>query len=177
MSRARRVISARSTKFDKAYRFSASRTRSASSRLKAMKHKRIHPHTSVMRSRIMSTIGSRHTKPEKAVRSALHRKGFRFRLHYSALPGSPDIVLPCYRLAIFINGCFWHQHNGCKKAVMPKSNVAFWSEKLRSTQLRDAKARNALLSLGWRVITLWECAITRDLSSQIRRIENLTSCN
>ncbi|HVT17225.1 MAG TPA: very short patch repair endonuclease [Thermoanaerobaculia bacterium] len=107
----------------------------------------------------MSGVRSRDTSPERRVRSFLHQAGFRFRLHRRSLPGSPDIVLSRYRVALFVNGCFWHQHPGCKKAALPKSNQAFWIKKLQQNQERDAKAVKALSRSGWRIRSLWECEI------------------
>ena len=126
------------------------------------------------RSRMMAGIKGKHTKPELVVRSYLHRRGLRFRLHQRNLPGNPDIVLAKYRTAVFVHGCFWHQHEGCRFAYMPSSNTTFWKDKLQSNVARDAKQSVALVELGWRVLTLWECE-TRNSSaldrlvSQIRR--------
>lgn len=110
------------------------------------------------RSRMMSGIRSHNTKPEKLVRSFLHRQGFRFRLHVRELPGKPDIVLPRYRAVIFVHGCFWHGHN-CPVFRMPKTREEFWSNKIARNQANDSKARESLLLAGWRVGTVWECAL------------------
>lgn len=110
------------------------------------------------RSRMMSGIRSRNTKPEKQVRSFLHRQGFRFRLHVRELPGKPDIVLPRYRAVIFVHGCFWHGHN-CHIFRMPKTREEFWSNKIARNQANDSRARESLLHAGWRVGTVWECAL------------------
>lgn len=110
------------------------------------------------RSRIMSRIRGKDTKPELLIRSALHRLGFRFRLHYRWLPGSPDIVLPKYRAAIAINGCFWHGHS-CHLFKWPQSRVDFWKEKIATNQVRDEKNLSARRDQGWRTLTIWECAI------------------
>jgi DNA mismatch endonuclease, patch repair protein len=111
------------------------------------------------RSRMMSGIRGKNTKPEIAVRSYLHRKGFRFRLHRKDLPGKPDIVLPKYKLAIFVHGCFWHRHKNCKFAYTPKSNRAFWNRKFRENLARDTKNLKALSREGWRALVLWECKV------------------
>jgi DNA mismatch endonuclease (patch repair protein) len=105
----------------------------------------------------MRSVRSRHTKPEILVRSALHRLGFRFRLHRKDLPGKPDIVLPKLKTAIFVNGCFWHRHSGCAKATSPKSNVDFWNAKFEANVARDLSNRIELESMGWRVVVVWQC--------------------
>lgn len=107
----------------------------------------------------MSRIRSRDTKPELAVRSLLHKNGFRFRLHRKDLPGKPDIVLPKYRTAIFVHGCFWHRHKGCKFAYTPKAKARFWEAKFKANTRRDAKARRQLQRAGWRTAVVWECEI------------------
>lgn len=105
----------------------------------------------------MSLIRGRDTKPELIVRRYLHALGLRFRLHVRNLPGRPDIVLPRHRVVVFVHGCFWHQHVGCRFAVMPKNNRAFWEKKLGGNQRRDARAVATLRRAGWRVFTIWEC--------------------
>jgi DNA mismatch endonuclease (patch repair protein) len=105
----------------------------------------------------MSRITGRDTKPEIAVRSILHRLGYRFRLHRHDLPGRPDIVLPRHQTAIFVHGCFWHQHSGCRLTYQPKTNVDFWNQKLTANVARDRANTRKLRSLGWRVLTIWEC--------------------
>jgi DNA mismatch endonuclease (patch repair protein) len=111
------------------------------------------------RSRIMRSIRKTDTKPELIVRRALHARGFRFRLHRRDLPGSPDVVLPRHRKAIFVHGCFWHQHPGCRHATRPRSRQDYWGPKLDRNVARDAHAREALAGLGWDVLTLWECDV------------------
>jgi DNA mismatch endonuclease (patch repair protein) len=106
----------------------------------------------------MSRIRGKNTKPEVKLRSALHHAGMRFRLHVRGLPGTPDLVFPGRRIAVFVHGCFWHMH-GCYRTVAPKSRREFWSAKLRVNRVRDERARELLLSDGWRVLTVWECAI------------------
>lgn len=111
------------------------------------------------RSRMMSGIRSRNTKPEMIVRSWLHRNGYRFRLHRKDIPGSPDIVLPSRRVAIFVHGCFWHRHPGCKLSYLPKSNVDRWQRKFDENVQRDAKAMQSAGDAGWHVLTIWECEV------------------
>ena len=109
----------------------------------------------------MSRIRSRHMRPERIVRSIVHRMGYRFRLHRRDLPGAPDLVLPRYRAVIFVHGCFWHWHPDpqCPIAGLPKSNVAYWQPKLVRTRLRDQKNSAALDGAGWGVLTIWECEL------------------
>ena len=107
----------------------------------------------------MSRIRGKNTKPEILVRMGLHARGFRFRLHNKKLPGSPDIVLPKYGVAIMVNGCFWHGHKGCRYATKPKSNVEFWETKIARNRHRDAVTTAHLEALGWTVITIWECEL------------------
>lgn len=109
----------------------------------------------------MSHIRSKNTKPEQLVRQALWHQGFRFRLHVKDLPGKPDIVLPKYKAAIFINGCFWHGHERCRDFVIPKSNTAFWLDKIGKNKERDAQNKTVLTSAGWKVITIWECELKK----------------
>lgn len=113
--------------------------------------------TKEKRSWNMGRIRSRHTKPEIAVRSCLHRMGFRFRLHGRALPGSPDVVLPKHRTVVMVHGCFWHRHPSCKYAYTPSSKVKFWQEKFEGNVIRDRRARRALQAQSWKVVTVWEC--------------------
>ena len=105
----------------------------------------------------MSRIKSRNTSPELKVRSILHRLGYRFRLHHKDLPGKPDIVLPKYRTVIFVHGCFWHSHMGCKYAYTPKSNIEFWEKKFAANIQRDLRSKRLLEEQGWYVIVVWEC--------------------
>lgn len=107
----------------------------------------------------MSAIKSKDTKPELLVRKFLFSRGFRYRLNHSRLPGHPDIVLRKYRTVIFVNGCFWHGHQGCKYFVLPKTNVEFWSAKIESNQKRDVDEQSQLASMGWHCITVWECQL------------------
>lgn len=124
------------------------------------------------RSRMMSGIRGRNTKPEILVRSLLHRQGFRFRLHARNLPGKPDIVLPRYRAIVFVHGCFWHGHD-CPLFKWPGTRQDFWREKIGSTHRNDRRAREKLLSTGWRVGVVWECAIRgagKDTGGVARRL-------
>ncbi|WP_034754349.1 very short patch repair endonuclease [Janthinobacterium lividum] len=117
---------------------------------------------SATRSRMMSGIQSKNTKPEMVVRRYLHALGFRYRLHARDLPGSPDLVLPKYRVVIFVHGCFWHQHAGCRFATQPASNVERWKTKFQSNLERDAKNLAALQAAGWHVFVVWECELKRE---------------
>ena len=110
------------------------------------------------RSRMMSGIRGKDTKPELAIRSALHRAGFRFRLHRKDLPGSPDLVFPRYDAVLFVHGCFWHGH-GCHLFRWPKSREDFWREKISKNIARDHAQYQVLADSGWRVGTIWECAL------------------
>ena len=118
-------------------------------------------HTKEVRSRNMSHIRSKNTKPEEKVRKYLFSKGFRYRKNDKRLPGKPDIVLPKYKTVIFVNGCFWHKHEGCKYFVWPKSNSEFWKEKIESNIVRDKKQYEELKNAGWHVIIVWECELKK----------------
>ena len=118
--------------------------------------------TKEKRSWNMSRIRSKDTKPEIAVRSMLHRSGYRFRLHVKNLPGKPDIVLPKYNTVIFVNGCFWHRHQGCKYAYNPKTHVQFWRKKFKDNVVRQKAIINKLNNLGWKVKIVWECETSRE---------------
>ena len=107
----------------------------------------------------MSRIKGKNTKPEVLLRSLLHQAGFRFRIHADNLPGKPDIVLPRYNTAIFVNGCFWHRHKNCKYAYSPKSRQVFWQEKFARTVQRDQEKTEKLIKDGWQVRTVWECEL------------------
>lgn len=109
------------------------------------------------RSRMMAGIQSKNTKPETLIRKALHARGFRYSLHPKRLSGKPDIVMPKWRVVIFVHGCFWHRH-GCSLSKMPTTNVAFWEAKLAANQRRDSLVKKQLADAGWRVATVWECA-------------------
>lgn len=105
----------------------------------------------------MSGIRGRHTRPELAVRKALYAAGHRYRLHPKSLPGRPDIAVGKSRCAIFVHGCFWHRHPGCRFAYTPKSNVRFWLKKFDENVRRDKRANTALRKAGWKVLVIWEC--------------------
>lgn len=107
----------------------------------------------------MSRIKGKDTKPEILVRKFLFNNGFRYKLHDKGLPGKPDLVLPKYRTVVFIHGCYWHGHEGCKYFVVPKTRTGWWLTKIRSNQSRDNDHTSALLNLGWRVIVVWECEL------------------
>lgn len=110
----------------------------------------------------MSRIKGKNTKPEEAVRKFLFSQGFRYRKNDKRLPGHPDIVLPKYKTVLFVNGCFWHGHEGCKNFVWPKSNETFWRNKIISNIDRDKKKITELCAAGWKVIVIWECELKRD---------------
>lgn len=128
------------------------------------------------RSRMMSGIRVRDTKPELVVRSYLHRRGLRFRLTPRALPGKPDIVFPKFRTVVFVHGCFWHRHPGCRFATTPASNEAFWKRKFEENLRRDERMTEELHKLGWRVLVIWECELDDEtkLDSLYRTITNQT---
>jgi DNA mismatch endonuclease, patch repair protein len=132
-------------------------------------------HDKATRSYNMSRIRSRNTKPEMQVRKFLHGQGFRYKLHDKKLPGKPDIVLPKYKTVIFIHGCFWHGHKGCKYFVVPKTRTDWWLHKINSNIANDTKAIKALKKNGWKVIHLWECnlkktKIRKSFSSLLRKL-------
>ena len=114
---------------------------------------------SEQRSRNMSAIKSKNTKPEITVRKLLHSMGYRFRLHKKDLPGSPDIVLPKYKTVIFVHGCFWHRHQNCKYASNPKTRREFWEKKFKENIERDKKTQEKLKNLGWKTNIVWECEV------------------
>ena len=115
--------------------------------------------TQEQRSRCMAAIKGKDTKPEMIVRKYLFSCGLRFRVQVRKLPGTPDIVLPKYKTVIFVNGCFWHGHEGCKYFRLPKSNVEFWEEKIERNIERDKESMQALFDLGWKVVRVWECEL------------------
>lgn len=129
--------------------------------------------TREQRSRNMSHIRSSNTNPEIVVRKILHKLGYRFRIHRSDLPGKPDIVLPRYRTIIFVHGCFWHNHLGCKRAVLPKTNIDYWHPKIEKNKKRDSEHIRNLRSLGWNVYVIWECQTKDRLLLQNQLLEIL----
>ena len=129
---------------------------------------------SEQRSRNMSAIKSKNTKPEIAVRKLLHSMGYRFRLHRKDLPGSPDIVLPKYKTVIFVHGCFWHRHENCKYATTPKTRPAFWESKFNENIRRDRTNQNNLIKLGWKVLVIWECDLKSTNISNIRKLFDMS---
>ncbi|WP_127132930.1 very short patch repair endonuclease [Pseudoflavitalea rhizosphaerae] len=116
-------------------------------------------HDKATRSFNMSRIKSKNTKPELLVRKFLHSKGFRYKLNDKTLPGKPDLVLPKYNAIIFIHGCFWHGHEGCRYFVVPKTRTEWWLNKIEINTANDQKAIGALIKQGWKVITIWECEL------------------
>lgn len=119
------------------------------------------------RSKVMSKIRGKDTKPEMILRSQLFRKGFRFRVHQKNLPGKPDIVLAKYKTVIFVHGCFWHYHNDCREGRIPSTNTKFWKDKLFKNVEKDARYKEALENMGWNVITVWECEIEKSTDTII----------
>ncbi|QOL50243.1 very short patch repair endonuclease [Massilia litorea] len=119
--------------------------------------------TAAERSHRMSLIRSRNTGPELALRRALHAKGLRYRIHFRGLPGKPDIVFTRRRVVVFVNGCFWHGHK-CPTGHIPKSNSAFWKNKVETNRKRDARNIRALRAAGWKVIVVWECGLRNRLA-------------
>lgn len=127
--------------------------------------------SSQKRSDIMSKISGKNTKPEILVRKFLFSKGFRYRINVKTLPGKPDIVLPKYKTVIFINGCFWHGHN-CKKEKLPSSNIDFWKGKISNNKSRDDKNSDLLIKLGWKVIIIWQCEVSK-IDNRIKILNKL----
>lgn len=124
------------------------------------------------RSRNMAAIKGKHTKPELIVRRGLHARGLRFRLHRRDLPGRPDLVFPSQRVALFVHGCFWHAHEGCRFSKMPRTDAERWRMKLEENRARDERDQSALELSGWRVIVIWECEL-RDRVA--RRLDDLAN--
>lgn len=127
------------------------------------------PFNAEKRSKIMSHIRGKDTGVEKRVRSLLHRLGYRFRVHVDGLPGKPDIVLPKYASIVFVHGCFWHGHKGCKRASIPQTNSEFWTRKITGNVQRDRRTVRELHKLGWKVLVIWQCE-TRNLAVLENRI-------
>jgi len=122
------------------------------------------------RSRVMARVKGKNTGPELLVRKMVFAAGYRYRIHVKDLPGSPDLIFPGKRKVIFVHGCFWHRHDGCKLARMPKSRIDFWSAKLNGNKLRDMRTFDALRRSGWQVMVVWECEL-RDLEGVAKTIQ------
>lgn len=128
----------------------------------------------------MSMIKSKNTKPEIIVRHYLFTRGFRYRINVKKLPGTPDVVLKKYKTVVFINGCFWHGHNECRKFTLPKTNTEWWLNKIKTNQVRDQQQYNLLKDMGWHVIVIWECSLHKNYASstlenlviQIKKVQN-----
>jgi DNA mismatch endonuclease (patch repair protein) len=120
--------------------------------------------TPARRSALMSKVGQKHTKPELIIRKLLHAKGWRYRLHPKSLPGTPDLVLKSRNAAVFVHGCFWHGHD-CKLGRLPKTRTEFWMDKVAGNKARDLRKANDLLNHGWRVLTVWQCALDNPKSA------------
>ena len=127
-------------------------------------------HTPEIRSYNMSRIKGKDTSPEVAVRKYLFSQGYRYRKNVRKLHGCPDIVLPKYKTCIFVNGCFWHKHEGCRYFVWPKSNAEFWREKIEGNVARDNKNYNLLQDEGWKVIIIWECEVRNNFQERMQRV-------
>jgi len=126
--------------------------------------------TTPQRSRMMSSIRGKNTWPERALRSRLFARGFRYRLHVRKLPGSPDLVFPKHKAVIFVHGCFWHRHEGCRYTTTPKTNEQFWRHKFQENVNRDRQHVDILLNLGWRVAIIWECALKHSLDNAAQTV-------
>ena len=130
------------------------------------------------RSQLMAGIRGQNTRPEMVVRRIAHRMGLRFRLYRKDIPSRPDLVFPKHRVAVLVHGCFWHQHDGCRYAHIPKSRVRYWTEKFSQNVARDRRNEEALRDVGWRVVVIWECEtgdkqlVERKLASSVRHNES-----
>lgn len=128
-------------------------------------------HNKATRSYNMSRVKSKNTGPELLVRSFLHGKGFRYKLHDASLPGRPDLVLPKYKTVIFIHGCFWHGHSGCKYSSLPKTRAEWWSHKIETNVSHDLQATASLAEAGWRIVTIWGCELKpKQVASTLKRL-------
>ena len=127
-------------------------------------------HSKEVRSYNMSQIKGKNTKPEMLVRKYLHAQGFRYRLHSKSLSGKPDIVLPKYKTLIFVHGCFWHGHKGCKYFVLPKTNTDFWLHKINGNITNDSKVIKALKKDGWKVLVIWECDLKKKMETTLANL-------
>ena len=131
--------------------------------------------TKQRRSEIMSRIGGKNTAPELAVRSLVHSLGYRYRLHSKKLPGKPDLVFAGRRKVIFVHGCFWHGHEGCKKGQLPKSRLDYWKPKIEANKQRDYGNETRLKDSGWNVLVVWQCDLKDSASLEARIVEFLES--
>lgn len=131
--------------------------------------------TKAERSALMARIRSKDTKPEMVVRRAAHRLRYRFRLHRADLPGTPDLVFPKHRLAVFVHGCFWHRHPNCRRATTPATNTEKWTEKFERNSRRDARVKSELEALGWTVLVIWECETRSEKALKCQLASNLTA--
>ncbi len=129
--------------------------------------------TPAQRRRIMQAVNTKDTGPEWVVRRLLHRAGYRYRLHRKELPGRPDVVFPRRRKVIFVHGCFWHQHPGCRKATIPKNNAEFWRAKLNKNTERDKRAVTALHQDNWEVVTIWECELKDEMKPVTKKLNGV----
>ena len=130
-------------------------------------------HNKETRSYNMSCIKGKNTKPEELVRKYLFSQGFRYRKNDKRLPGHPDIVLPKYKTVIFVNGCFWHGHEGCKYFVWPQNNAEFWKNKINTNKERDRRKEDELKALGWKVLVIWECELKDDKDNHLQKLMHL----
>jgi len=124
-----------------------------------------------VRSRMMSRIRNKNSKPELLVRKYLHRHGFRYRIHDFRIAGRPDVVLPKYRCVVFVHGCFWHRHRSCKYAATPATRPEFWLEKLEKNRTRDERVQSSLLQAGWRVAVVWECSLKASADATLAELK------
>ena len=128
-------------------------------------------HDKITRSFNMSMIKGKDTKPEMIVRKYLFQNGYRYRLNYSKLPGKPDIVLPKYKTVIFVNGCFWHGHEGCKYFVVPKTRTEWWLKKIKKTKERDQNNYKILSETKWKVLVIWECELKDNIENRLEKLK------
>ena len=130
-------------------------------------------HDKATRSRNMAAIKGKNTKPEMIVRRGLHERGLRFRLHRPDLPGRPDLVFPSRQIALFVHGCFWHAHEGCRYFKLPGTDPERWHAKLEGNRTRDERDQAALRSIGWKVIVVWECELRKDVTKRLDELATL----
>lgn len=124
--------------------------------------------TKEKRSEIMRAVGTKNTRPEIRLRSIIHSLGYRFRLHRKELPGTPDLVFPKYKKVVFVHGCFWHGHEGCPKARLPKSNTEYWKNKIENNRARDQRTIDELEALGWKSSVVWQCEIKKKNEDKLK---------